>query len=110
MDEIQEEHNSSNDHKLELVFFNEAIEHILRIQRILSLSRGNGLLLGVSGSGKQSLTRLSSFINNYKVRQVEITKGYNLSSFKEFLKALMRECSDKDQSITFLFTDNQIVD
>ena len=82
----------------------------MRIQRILSLSRGNGLLLGVSGSGKQSLTRLASFINNYKIRQVSITKGYNLGSFREFIKNLMKECSDKDQSITFMFTDNQIVD
>ena len=87
---MQDDHNASNDQKLELVFFNEAIEHILRIQRILNLSRGNGLLLGVSGSGKQSLTRLSSFINNYKIRQVSITKGYNLGSFRDFLKALMR--------------------
>lgn len=70
LDEIQDDHNATNDQKLELVFFNEAVEHILRIQRILSLSRGNGLLLGVSGSGKQSLTRLASFINNYGVRQV----------------------------------------
>lgn len=62
----------------------------MRIQRMLSLSRGNGLLLGVSGSGKQSLTRLASFINGYVVRQVSITKGYNLSAFREFLKSLMR--------------------
>ena len=82
----------------------------MRIQRILSLSRGNGLLLGVSGSGKQSLTRLASFINNYTVRQVEITKGYNLDTFRTFLKTLMIECSAKSLSTTFLFTDNQIVD
>lgn len=82
----------------------------MRIQRILSMSRGNGLLLGVSGSGKQSLTRLASFINGYKIRQIEITKGYNIGSFREFIKSLMRECSDKNTSITFLFTDNQIID
>ena len=90
IDEMQDEHNAENDQKLELVMFNEAVEHIMRIQRILSLSRGNGLLLGVSGSGKQSLTRLASFINGYKVRQVSITKGYNLVSFRDFLKNLMR--------------------
>lgn len=70
VEEFQEDHNLSNDSKLELVFFNEAVEHVLRIQRILSMSRGNGLLLGVSGSGKQSLTRLASFINGQKIRQI----------------------------------------
>lgn len=54
------------------------------------MSRGNGLLLGVSGSGKQSLTRLASFINGYMIRQIEITKGYNINSFREFIKKLMR--------------------
>ena len=82
MEEMQDDHNSQNDQKLELVLFNEAIEHIMRVQRILSLSRGNGLLLGVSGSGKQSLTRLASFINGYVIRQVSITKGYNLGTFR----------------------------
>lgn len=70
LEEIQEEHNSDSDSKLNLVFFTEAVENILRIQRILSMARGNGLMIGVSGSGKQSLTRLSSYINGYKVQQI----------------------------------------
>jgi hypothetical protein len=34
------------------------------------MSRGNGLLLGVSGSGKQSITKLSCFITGHKLRQI----------------------------------------
>ena len=59
------------------------------------MARGNGLLIGVSGSGKQSLTRLSSYINGFKVQQIEIIKGYDITSFRTFIKTLMRNCSDK---------------
>jgi dynein heavy chain len=67
LNEIQEDHNASSDTKLNLIFFNEAVENILKIHRILTMARGNALLIGVSGSGKQSLTKLSSYINSYKV-------------------------------------------
>ena len=73
------------------------------------MAKGDGLLIGVSGSGKQSLTRLSSYINGFKVEQIEITKGYGIESFRGFIKTLMRNCSDKNESTTFLFTDDQII-
>jgi hypothetical protein len=36
------------------------------------------MLIGVGGSGKQSLLRLSSFMRQMEFRQIEIVKNYGL--------------------------------
>jgi len=57
-----EEYNISSAVKMNLVFFEDAILHLMKILRSLRNSRGNIMLIGVGGSGKQSLLKLGSSI------------------------------------------------
>lgn len=60
LQEILEEYNELNT-KMNLVLFDDALEHLIRVHRIIRMDRGHALLVGVGGSGKQSLARLAAY-------------------------------------------------
>lgn len=53
-----------------------------RISRILESPVGNALLIGVGGSGKQSLCRLAAFLSGLEVFQITLRKGYGIGDLR----------------------------
>ena len=94
---------------MQLVLFRDAIEHACRIARVIGMQRGNALLVGVGGSGRQSLSRLAAFLKGFKIFMIEITKTYRKLEFHEDLKRLYVQSGVSRQETVFLFTDTQIV-
>lgn len=67
------------------------------------------MLIGVGGSGKQSLIRLCSFMRKMEFRQIEIFKGYRVTDFLDFMKNQMKEAGFGGNQIAFVMTDTQII-
>ena len=60
LEDFLEEYNQINTAQMRLVLFMDAVKHVCRIARVIRQPLGNALLLGMGGSGRQSLTRLAS--------------------------------------------------
>lgn len=80
---------------MNIVLFRQAVEHITRISRIVQKNCGNALLLGVGGSGKQSLSKLAVFLHETIWYQILIKGTYNYMSFKEDIRMLFEKSAVK---------------
>jgi dynein heavy chain len=102
------EYNENNSN-MDLVLFDEAIQHICRIARIIERPAGNALLIGVGGSGKQSLTRLAAFLQQHELQSIKVTSSFSIDGFKEVLGDIFKKVT-KPPGVpkTIMATDAQL--
>ena len=63
----------------------------------------------MGGSGRQSLTKLATFMSAYIMFQIEVVKGYNMRNWRDDLKTCLMQAGVDAKITTFLFVDTQII-
>jgi dynein heavy chain len=67
------------------------------------------LLVGVGGSGKQSLARLATFIMGFELEQMVVTQSFGINDLRNFLAEMYRKIAKPNSSTrVYMVTDSQI--
>ena len=66
------------------------------------------MLLYFTGSGRQSLTRLAAHIADFTCFQIELSKNYGMTEWRDDLKKVMLQAGLESKATVFLFSDTQV--
>lgn len=92
-----------------LVVFDEVLEHILRIDRVLRQPMGHCLLVGDSGAGKTVLSKFVSWMNGLSIFQIKAHSRYGIEEFNEDLRSVMRRVGVEGEKVCFIFDESNVL-
>ncbi|SCN44990.1 dynein heavy chain, putative [Plasmodium malariae] len=95
------EYNSTHV-ELPLVLFDYAIIQICKMCRILDFNVSHLMLIGFGGSGKQSLVKLSIFINSLNLLSISTNNNYDVNNFKADMQEFHLKCAIKPGNVHVL--------
>ncbi|KAL0279081.1 UNVERIFIED_CONTAM: hypothetical protein PYX00_000712 [Menopon gallinae] len=117
LDELEEkmqfylhEYNMVSRTPMSLVMFKFAMEHISKVSRVLLQDAGHAMLVGIGGSGRQSVAKMAAGMAEYQIYQIEISRHYTAAEWREDIKMLLKKCGTESKQTVFLFADSQIKD
>lgn len=94
---------------VQLVVFDEVLDHILRIDRVLRQPMGHLLLVGDSGAGKTVLSKFVSWMNGLNIFQIKAHSRYGMEDFNEDLRAVMRRVGVDGERVCFIFDESNVL-
>ncbi|KAG8227267.1 hypothetical protein J437_LFUL004000, partial [Ladona fulva] len=104
------EYNKQKVMKLDIIFFRYALEHLSRLCRIMTIPNGNVLLVGFSGLGKRSLTKLATFMMGYKYKENNIGCDFDFQEWRGRLKKILKRAGGKSTPIVLYLNDRDLKD
>ncbi|AAS51484.1 ACR258Wp [Eremothecium gossypii ATCC 10895] len=94
----------------ELTIYDDMIDNILRIDRILKQVQGHGILVGPNYSGKTTITRFVAWMNGIKVVRPTIHRHFTIENFDEFLKQMLLRCGTESEKICLIIDESNILE
>ncbi|XP_059035365.1 cytoplasmic dynein 2 heavy chain 1 isoform X5 [Mustela lutreola] len=102
-------HYGRDNQSLDILLFQEVLEYMSRIDRVLSFPGGSLLLAGRSGVGRRTITSLVSHMHGAVLFSPKISRGYALKQFKNDLKHVLHLAGIDTQQVVLLLEDHQFV-
>ncbi|KAL8598268.1 hypothetical protein ACOMHN_035218 [Nucella lapillus] len=93
----------------QLVFFRDAVEHVVRAARVFRQPGGHLLLVGLDGTGKSTVVHLASYIAQCEIMRLKLHKTYDMAEFRDDLKTIFIRSGVKGIKTVFLLADSDIV-
>ncbi|XP_064622088.1 dynein axonemal heavy chain 6-like isoform X2 [Lineus longissimus] len=109
MEELYMRQNAGNTQASQMVFFKEAIAHIVRAARVFRQPGGHMLLIGMDGTGKATTVQLACYVSGAELFQLTLTKTYSIVDFRDDLKMVFKKSGVQGLNMVFLLTDSDIV-
>ncbi|TMW62553.1 hypothetical protein Poli38472_005171 [Pythium oligandrum] len=91
---------------LHMLLFDEILDHLAIIERILSEPGGSMLLVGHSGVGRRSATTLISYMLGYTLFTPSATRNYDASTFRTDLKSILVKAGVEGQHYVLYLEDH----
>mmetsp|Transcript_28347 Transcript_28347/g.57801 ORF Transcript_28347/g.57801 Transcript_28347/m.57801 type:complete len:2891 (+) Transcript_28347:3-8675(+) len=92
-----------------LVVFDQVLDHVLRIDRVLRQPMGHCLLVGDSGAGKTILSKFVSWMNGLQIFQIKAHSRYGIEDFNQDLRGVMRRVGVDGEKICFIFDEGNVL-
>lgn len=100
---------SEEEIEVDLVLYEDLLDHSLRIDRVLKQPQGHMILVGPCTSGKTTLTNFVAWVNGLKVIQLNVSKNYSLLDFDATLRHILLRCATGEK-ICFIIDESSILE
>ena len=112
---MQEMKSDRKKKHVDIVLFDDCLKYLIRVTRIIQTQQGSAMLVGVGGSGKQSLTRLAAEVSRHSIVQMTSDRCDKLEEIKNEFRTIYNEiaatynpATGKIPKYTFLMTDAEL--
>lgn len=94
---------------MSLIVYDDLLDYVLRIDRVLRQPQGHMILVGAPASGRTTLCRFVAWMNGLKVFQLVTHYNYTLSDFEDFLRGVLRSCA-KGEGVCLMIDECSVID
>ena len=91
------------------MLFEDALHMLCKTNRIISNPFGHILNIGLGGSGSHTLTKLATYIQDYKLFELDMDKEFTTNDWLEFIRDMLRDIVMQDKGGVFLLSDSQLI-